>query len=307
MDIRVRRVRVRQDAFFRQGDACPGATMRGRTVNFTTADVGGVFFIESANRVEIIDCDIWATSNFAYIYDSRNVVIRGNRIRYGNFGLRLGHTVRALVADNDIAGISWVAGGSIFLSMYEYAGGGQTGTQNFVTIRNNTIHDVYGRDREAITSDGGTTAFFGTLAAVHGRALTLQSDPVFVMDPTQHMQNVHADWTGTAVYIMHGPGQGQWRRVTANAGRHWEIQEPFAVPPVPGMSVYKAFQSPVSSNLRCLFDQMMLLFLDRTHILRKCHCRAQRGQHRQPTCLPHLGGEYHRRCWHHPGVWQPRQ
>jgi hypothetical protein len=29
MDLRIRRVRIRQDAFFRLGDACPGASMRG--------------------------------------------------------------------------------------------------------------------------------------------------------------------------------------------------------------------------------------------------------------------------------------
>jgi hypothetical protein len=32
---------------------------------------------------------------------------------------------------------------------------------------------------------------------------------------------VHADCVGIAVYVMHGPGAGQWRRVTANAGRDW--------------------------------------------------------------------------------------
>ena len=55
--------------------------------------------------------------------DSRNIVIARNRVRYGGFGLRLGHSVRALVESNDIGGTGWVAGGAIFLSMYEYAGG----------------------------------------------------------------------------------------------------------------------------------------------------------------------------------------
>ena len=31
--------------------------------------------------------------------------------------------MRALVESNDIGGTGWVAGGAIFLSMYEYAGG----------------------------------------------------------------------------------------------------------------------------------------------------------------------------------------
>ena len=145
-------------------------------MDFAAADVGAAFSVVSANRLEISDCDVWATSNFAYIYvssglchepvqfdcqhfpacfsalccllgcacrlgatmrlwltarcgcwllpqDSRNIVIARNRVRYGGFGLRLGHSVRALVESNDIGGTGWVAGGAIFLSMYEYAGG----------------------------------------------------------------------------------------------------------------------------------------------------------------------------------------
>jgi hypothetical protein len=64
------------------------------------------------------------------------------------------------------------------------AGGGQTGVNSFITIRNNTIHDVYGRDREAITSDGGFTTALGTVAAVDetGRRLTLTADPVSYLE-----------------------------------------------------------------------------------------------------------------------------
>ena len=90
--------------------------------------------------------------------DSRNIVIARNRVRYGGFGCG-GHSVRALVESNDIGGTGWVAGGAIFLSMYEYAGGarqrilipssakfravevtalcgksGQTGVNSFITI-----------------------------------------------------------------------------------------------------------------------------------------------------------------------------
>jgi hypothetical protein len=115
---RVATLQVRQDAYFRLTTTCPGEANRGRDADFNVSDVGNVFFIESANRVEITDCDVWGTASFAMIYDSKNIVIARNRIRYGSFGLRLGHCVRALVEDNDIAGGSWVAGGAIFLSMY---------------------------------------------------------------------------------------------------------------------------------------------------------------------------------------------
>ena len=127
-------------------------------------------------------------------------------------------TVHALRARDSYGG--QVAGGAIFLSMYEYNGGGQTGVNSFIVIRNNTIHDVYGRDREAITTDGGFSAFLGVLAVVDGTSLTLGSDPVFVMDPTDGMQLVHSDWTGCAVYIMGGPGSGQWARDPRKAPSH---------------------------------------------------------------------------------------
>ena len=73
---------------------------------------------------------------------------------------------------------------------------------SFIAIRNNTVHDVYGRDREAITSDGGFTSYLGTVAAVDegGLALELSSDPVFVLDPTHGMEMVHEDCVGIAVY-----------------------------------------------------------------------------------------------------------
>lgn len=103
-----------------------------------------------------------------------------------------------------------------------------------------------------------------------GLALELSSDPVFVLDPTHGMEMVHEDCVGIAVYsapllssqrqqhqrqtrrvcidlfsvtmivfcaVMHGPGAGQWRRVTANVGRRWTIETAFDVPPVAGLSV----------------------------------------------------------------------
>ena len=57
------------------GDACPGAEMRGRKVDFAAADVGAAFSVVSANRLEISDCDVWATSNFAYIYVSSGLCV----------------------------------------------------------------------------------------------------------------------------------------------------------------------------------------------------------------------------------------
>jgi hypothetical protein len=111
---------------------------------------------------------------------------------------------------------------------------------SFITLRNNSIHDVYGRDREAITTDGGTTAFLGTIASINtdGTSLLLNGDPVYVLDPTQPgMPMVHSNWEGTAVHVMSGPGAGQWRRVKFNAGREWIIESTFTIPIVPGVSV----------------------------------------------------------------------
>lgn len=90
----------------------------------------------------------------------------------------------------------------------------------------NAVQHVYGGDREIMTSDAGGGAYFGK-AVADGTKLTLAADPVF----HDYAPTAHTDYRGAAVYIMDGTGAGQWRTVTANEGRAWEVDRPWDVPP----------------------------------------------------------------------------
>jgi hypothetical protein len=78
-----------------------------------------------------------------------------------------------------------------------------------------------------MTSDAAGGAYFGTLAAVSGTRLTLAADPEF----HDYAPKPHTDWTGAAVQIMEGKGAGQYRFVTSNNGRQWEVDRPWTVEP----------------------------------------------------------------------------
>jgi hypothetical protein len=90
----------------------------------------------------------------------------------------------------------------------------------------NIVQHVYGGDREIMTSDASGGAYFGR-ASVSGTHLTLAADPIFTDAAPTH----HTDYRGAAIYLLDGTGAGQWRTVTANRGREWEVDRPWDVPP----------------------------------------------------------------------------
>lgn len=94
-------------------------------------------------------------------------------------------------------------------------------------LAGNTIQHVYGGDREIFTSDAGGGAYFGRVAAVDGTRLTLAGDPEY----HDYAPKPHTDYTGGAVMILDGAGAGQYRLVTRNEGRDWEVDRPWDIPP----------------------------------------------------------------------------
>ena len=90
----------------------------------------------------------------------------------------------------------------------------------------NFVQHVYGGDREIMTFDAGGGAYEGK-AVANGTKLTLAGDPVF----HDYAPTAHTDYRGAAVYILAGTGAGQWRYVTANSGREWEVDRPWDAPP----------------------------------------------------------------------------
>lgn len=95
-----------------------------------------------------------------------------------------------------------------------------------VYVADCAIRHVYGGDREIMTFDGAAGAYFGKVKA-EGTHLTLASDPVF----KDAAPVPHTDYRGGAVFILDGTGAGQYRIVTANKDRDWEVDRPWQVAP----------------------------------------------------------------------------
>jgi len=78
-----------------------------------------------------------------------------------------------------------------------------------------------------MTLDAGGGAYFGKVASVAGTKLALAGDPAF----HDYAPKPHTNWEGAAVMILDGRGAGQYRFVTANEGRAWEVDRPWVVEP----------------------------------------------------------------------------
>ena len=96
-----------------------------------------------------------------------------------------------------------------------------------VYVADCAIRHVYGGDREIMTFDGAAGAYSGKITKAEGTHLTLAGDPVY----HDAAPVAHTDAKGMAVFIMDGMGAGQYRIVTANQGREWDVDRPWLVPP----------------------------------------------------------------------------
>ena len=79
----------------------------------------------------------------------------------------------------------------------------------------------------SFTFDGNGGAYFGKVAAVNGTTVTLAADPTY----PGWANEKHPLWRRSVVCIMDGRGAGQYRYVTSNQGRTWQVDRPFEVAP----------------------------------------------------------------------------
>ncbi|MBM3957130.1 MAG: hypothetical protein FJ313_03670, partial [Gemmatimonadetes bacterium] len=221
--LRLRRVRIRADAFFMA--LGPGETFRGRTAPSKISE--GYVLRLTGRNFQVTDCDLWGSgavlSLDPHCFTGQRGpwygVISGNRIAYGSTGHLFENADCLIFERNDVMGRGTCAGGN----------GISTYWNNFsrhIYYAGNHVHDLYGIDREMVTLDGDGVAYFGT-ASADGTRLTLDADPVF----RDYAPTPHTDYRGGVVYILDGTGAGQYRIVTANAGRDWTVDRPWEAPP----------------------------------------------------------------------------
>ena len=219
---RMRRVRVRANAFFMQ--VAPGKTHRGRAAPREIGE-GRVVRVVGKN-FQITDCDLWGSGQVLAIdphtFAGRTRpwfgLIAGNRIAYGYQGHLFENVDRLIFEDNEMVGMGSTAGGNGISTYWNNF------SRNVFYARNHT-HDIYGIDREALTLDGDGGAYFGKVT-VEGDRLHLDGDPVF----KDYSPTAHTDYRGGVVYILDGTGAGQYRFVTGHRNREWVVDRSWDVP-----------------------------------------------------------------------------
>ncbi len=195
---RMRKVRVRIDHYW---------AMDGRK-----RPEGVVAYL--GKNAEVTDCDILAKGTG--LVPREYCLIARNRIMAGKTNCPLGGARQVIVEDNHFV--------SLFPTAYQnIAGSGQN--LYYARNRQESLH-VHQADY-SFTFDAGDAAYFGKIATVHGKQLTLAEDPSY----PQWAPEKSDLWRRAIVCIQDGRGAGQWRNVVANHGRQWEIDREFACPP----------------------------------------------------------------------------
>ena len=88
----------------------------------------------------------------------------------------------------------------------------------------NFIPFNYTNDRECMTLDGGSGAYYGRIKSINRKTLTLP-------DGAETNQWKENHWKGGGVYIINGKGAGQFRRIESHTLTSIELDQPFLVDP----------------------------------------------------------------------------
>ncbi len=213
----LKRVRIRANCYFMIERA--GQEFRGHRGPAELHDCGAAVLLRGKN-FEVSDCDIYASYYAIRIIKAKAGVIARNRLLYGGRGYSIENTDRLIFEDNLVSGNNLLAIGNDFTTFYgNYC--------RHIYFAKNRLQQMFGADREMMTLDAGGGAYFGKIASAVGATLTLAGDPVF----RDYAPKPHTNWVGAAVMVLDGRGAGQYRFVTANQGRQWEVDRPWTVLP----------------------------------------------------------------------------
>jgi parallel beta-helix repeat protein len=213
----LRQVRIRANAFFMIEDV--GKEFRGRKGPASHKACGAAVLLRGTN-FEITGCDLYASNYGVRILKAKTGLIARNQIRYGGRGYSMENTERLIFEENLVEGNNLLAIGNDITTFW-------SNYCRHIYFANNRIQQMFGADREMMTLDAASGAYFGSVAAVDGMKVTLSADPVF----KDYAPKPHTNWVGAAVQILDGTGAGQYRFVVAHTGREWQIDHPWTVLP----------------------------------------------------------------------------
>jgi hypothetical protein len=215
--VALRRIRIRANCYFAIEEASKEFRKRRGPASHTQC--GAAVELRGRN-FEVTDCDIYASNKGIRLNRAKVGLIARNRIRYGGRGYNIENTDRLIFEDNIVEGNNLLAIGNDIATFW-------TNYCRHIYFAHNKLRQMFGADREMMTGDAAGGAYFGTLVAVSGTNLTLAGDPEF----RDYAPKPHTDWSGAAVQILEGKGAGQYRFVTANNGREWQVDRPWIVVP----------------------------------------------------------------------------
>jgi len=167
-------------------------------------------------NVEITDCDLYSSGMVFWLSRLQGALIANNDLTNGRWGwYSLSGSNGVIFENNHITGGDLMAtgGGLNCLDGSNYS--------QFIYYAHNTLTNMFGWDREAMTSDAGGGAYFGKVASAKDTTVTLAEEP--------NLQG--RDWRGAGLYILDGKGSGQYRRVVSANGHNVVVEYPWQVNP----------------------------------------------------------------------------
>jgi len=196
-DFRMTRVRVRVDKYWMRSPQRQNGT-----------------FLRAGANFAVTDCDILAKAS-AIALGSYGVVAR-NKIQAGKSNVDMGGSRQMIIEDNQFVSLDPTA----YINL---AGEGR----NIYYARNKHESLYVDQSDFSFTFDGNGAGYLGKVKACNGENVTLAEDPKYLKWAGEKSDY----WKKSVVCILTGRGAGQYRYVTANAGRDWKIDRPFAVSP----------------------------------------------------------------------------
>lgn len=170
--------------------------------------------VRAGKNFQITDCDLFA-KGVAVVCRDWGLVAR-NRILAMKSNTQMGGG-RQLIVENNL-----------FVSMDPTAYQNIAGSGRNIYYGHNRHEAFYAHQSDySFTFDASGGAYLGAIAKADGTRITLAADPTYPSWATEKS----SWWLRSAVFILDGRGAGQWRDVTSNHGRSWEIDRPFDTAP----------------------------------------------------------------------------
>ncbi|HEY3332271.1 MAG TPA: LamG-like jellyroll fold domain-containing protein [Capsulimonadaceae bacterium] len=176
---------------------------------------GGDSLRLGGENITVAGCDIYGAGRCLYLSRASGAWVHDNTFYNGRWGWYCLSGNNGVIFENNsvIGGDLMSTGGG--LNCLD----GSTCSQN-VYYAGNTLRNMFGWDREAMTTDAGGAAYYGLLKSGTANTVTLPVDVTWTRN-----------WTGAGIFVLNGTGQGQYRQIAKTAGRDVTVDKPWQIVP----------------------------------------------------------------------------